>query len=600
MAVRRSLLPWAFALTACGILLTPISASAAGGTVYVDDDWAGTLPGGDPDGGGPAVSFGTDAFATVIDALAAAPDRIEVAAGDYAGQLMITADVELVGAGEGTTFLTAPTSPAGYVASWGLNGIVVVDGADAVIRGVTIRGPQNGVAQMVGAHIVGGGTLLLESSTVSSIRDDPSGSAQRGVAVVAGASGGATTGAVTIRDVLITDYQKLGVVIRPGSTGLIEDSVIEGRGAQCINGANGIQLQGTGTVRRTRVLDNRYADAPGSPGCAGGTADAFGIGLFSPTGPTVLEDNTITGNELGIYASAAAGAGAALTVTRNTIIGLEDDPLGNPLADGSVGIYSDWARSGSTFSRNIITRNTTGVLLSGAAEDVTGNAVRDNAVGVELTASPLRFAANAIVGNTAGLTASAASSGGPNWWGCDDGPGAADCDSSDIDYSEPDWLVLTLAVDACQVVDGASVAATASLRTTSSGIEFTDATVPATPVAFTTNGRISVTPAAGTTVDGRLPVTIVGVDPGSATADARADNGEAHAPGGGCAVLTVLAAPPVPLTAAGAELAYGGSDPGTTWWAASTLLAGIALTALAARLRARERRLVQDYARRDV
>ncbi len=36
-------------------------------TVYVDDSWAGTAAGADPDGGGPATSFGTDAFATIQD-----------------------------------------------------------------------------------------------------------------------------------------------------------------------------------------------------------------------------------------------------------------------------------------------------------------------------------------------------------------------------------------------------------------------------------------------------------------------------------------------------------------------------------------------------
>jgi hypothetical protein len=34
-------------------------------TVYVDDDWVGTSFGADPDGGGPATSFGCDSFATI-------------------------------------------------------------------------------------------------------------------------------------------------------------------------------------------------------------------------------------------------------------------------------------------------------------------------------------------------------------------------------------------------------------------------------------------------------------------------------------------------------------------------------------------------------
>jgi len=54
---------------------------------YVDDDWAGTSAGADPDGAGPATSFGTDAFATIDAAVAAAGanDTISVLPGVYAG-----------------------------------------------------------------------------------------------------------------------------------------------------------------------------------------------------------------------------------------------------------------------------------------------------------------------------------------------------------------------------------------------------------------------------------------------------------------------------------------------------------------------------------
>ena len=38
-------------------------------TVYVDDSWVGTPSGGDPDGAGPAMSFGCDSFATIQDAV---------------------------------------------------------------------------------------------------------------------------------------------------------------------------------------------------------------------------------------------------------------------------------------------------------------------------------------------------------------------------------------------------------------------------------------------------------------------------------------------------------------------------------------------------
>jgi len=61
--------------------------------VYVDDDWVGTSPGTDPDGAGPAISFGYDAFATIqegIDAVVAG-GTVYVAAGTYNESIVLEA-----------------------------------------------------------------------------------------------------------------------------------------------------------------------------------------------------------------------------------------------------------------------------------------------------------------------------------------------------------------------------------------------------------------------------------------------------------------------------------------------------------------------------
>ena len=71
--------------------------------VYVDDDFAGTTPGDDPDGAGPATSFGVDSFATIqegVDAVAAGGTVI-VNAGTYSGLNVIDKSVTLSGANAG-------------------------------------------------------------------------------------------------------------------------------------------------------------------------------------------------------------------------------------------------------------------------------------------------------------------------------------------------------------------------------------------------------------------------------------------------------------------------------------------------------------------
>jgi hypothetical protein len=69
-------------------------------TTYVDDDWAGTTPGEDPDGAGPAQAFGTDAFATIQEAIDATADdgTVNVAAGTYSERIVIDSPMTVRGA----------------------------------------------------------------------------------------------------------------------------------------------------------------------------------------------------------------------------------------------------------------------------------------------------------------------------------------------------------------------------------------------------------------------------------------------------------------------------------------------------------------------
>src|SRR6185437_4388600 len=78
--------------------------------VYVDDDWVGIPMGSDPDGVGPATNFGCDSFATVQGGVTgvAASGTVQVAAGNYPEQVVISKSLTLVGAGAATTNITTP------------------------------------------------------------------------------------------------------------------------------------------------------------------------------------------------------------------------------------------------------------------------------------------------------------------------------------------------------------------------------------------------------------------------------------------------------------------------------------------------------------
>ncbi len=87
------------------VIGTPVAPCVPPSTVYVDDTWVGTTPGTDPDGGGSAVDFGCDSFATIQDGIngVAPSGTVIVAAGDYFENPTVNKAVTLQGANVGTS-----------------------------------------------------------------------------------------------------------------------------------------------------------------------------------------------------------------------------------------------------------------------------------------------------------------------------------------------------------------------------------------------------------------------------------------------------------------------------------------------------------------
>jgi len=85
--------------------------------VYVDDSWVGTTPGTDPDGAGPATSFGCDSFATIQDGVngVAVGGTVIVAAGTYDEDVTVNkAGVKVLGtAGAASTNVRGPIGGPG-------------------------------------------------------------------------------------------------------------------------------------------------------------------------------------------------------------------------------------------------------------------------------------------------------------------------------------------------------------------------------------------------------------------------------------------------------------------------------------------------------
>lgn len=155
--------------------------------VFVDDNWAGTTVGTDPDGAGPATSFGTDAFDTIQSAL----DNVDfggivvVNPGTYAEALTITKGVTLTGATgiAADVVINPPGASAGITvnvnSAVNLQNLTVTDGTFGVlttnvtalnITNVVSQANTTGGLQLAG---VAGSSLVL--SGVSSLNNQGAG-----------------------------------------------------------------------------------------------------------------------------------------------------------------------------------------------------------------------------------------------------------------------------------------------------------------------------------------------------------------------------------------------------------------------------------------
>ncbi len=150
-----------------------INASDGGApVVYVDSAWAGTTIGDDPDGAGPATSFGTDSFATIAEGIAGVADNGEliINPGTYAGDMRVDHPSLIKGKFAITGELQAQV--AGVTVSPGQSPGIITSGSLVLTSGseldIELNGtnPGTGHDQMnvtAGPVDLGGATLVLSA-----------------------------------------------------------------------------------------------------------------------------------------------------------------------------------------------------------------------------------------------------------------------------------------------------------------------------------------------------------------------------------------------------------------------------------------------------
>jgi hypothetical protein len=521
---------------------------------------------------------GTGIFTTINAAVtAAAPsgDTILVDPATYTEQVTINKSLTLQGNGAGA-IIQAPTTltPDGF----NLDVLVEVGNAATVnINNMTIQGPNPTIN--AGILVVGGATANVTGTTVAHIHQNTSTFGnQTGFGIQVGGTGAQAVGQVghaTITNCIVTDYQKVGVIIgRNGSSGTLTGCTITGVGPTPLIAQNGMQIgpgATTAAVSNTTISGNVYTGLGPPPAGPDPFNTNQATGILNFIDSSSFTGNTVLGNDLGIFSTNSGSTSTGTTISGNTVRDNNFEDV--VLAAGTA-----------TVSNNTITKSNIGVAVIASVLDQFGNPVATDAQGTLVSnnitnngninvgfpgggivllvqsGAPKTARAtahfNRIVGNSVGLnnpTATAVDATN-NWWGSNAGPGGAGSDTVSGPVTFNPWLVLQVTASPNTLLEGEVATAVADLTKNNAGTD-TSALghVPdGIPVSFgATLGTI--VPTMGFTAAGQAAAQFTaGNTAGAATVSATVDNQTSTA------TLTVTSLP-TPAT-------VGVFDPATQTW----------------------------------
>jgi nitrous oxidase accessory protein NosD len=312
-------------------------------------------------------------FSTIQAAVdAAAPgDTIRIRPGTYTEQVVVAKNLTIKGAGTGATVIQAPAvldpyafAPAPQLPIVAL--VLVTDGANVNISGVTVTGPIHCGVAAVGVAVAKSATLELTRSRVTRIRfEEPCSGPLVADAIDVGLSATVeidgqrgTTGHAVITDVVVDRYHRLGMAVLapPG------------------------EAPSTATFSGNRISGGELPD--------GLMTQQWGIVISGP-GPVFaqVEKNTIDGNvctfpgcgpdpiteapSIGIWAIAATSAHIA----------------GNRVSNNDIGIAQSFSPSCCAIEENKLEDNRFfGIAIKNGNGSTTNNKIKGGQVGIGVVA----------------------------------------------------------------------------------------------------------------------------------------------------------------------------------------------------------------------
>jgi hypothetical protein len=418
--------------------------------------------------------------AAIADPLTLDTHTIQVGAGEFVEQVVVTKALTITGAGCGNTVIKSPVTLTQHYMrnTTQVKPIVFVNGVNATIQNLTIDGNGQGPANRIftGLSFYNGGGKGA-NLCIQGITETPLSTYNSGVGVTAwNVTGGPY--ALELDHVTVTDFQKNGMALESnGLTINVHDCTVTGVGYTAAGlGQNGIQVSrgATGAIARCAITELGFLDSPygyTSSGVlaymAAGTlavSDCKGDDKFDNVQVPVLLWNstgTVDAIEVGGQTLAAVQAATDETSTLLSRTGEQPAPRQVTAKPAPFGGEDETpaATTGTLASAYTVSvtnscfygTDATGsvgieVSSAGAGMDVTAtnNTVQDWDYGLLVDAAPATLTAheNSIVSNvTAGFDASAnpTQNAERNWWGNAGGPGAGGANVAlGVDYAP--WI----------------------------------------------------------------------------------------------------------------------------------------------------------------
>jgi Right handed beta helix region len=266
-------------------------------------------------------------------------DEVRVLPGSYREQVTIDKNLRLTGTAPGLATIRAPQALLPGEDD-GRSIIEIRNGASVAISKLDISGPNAGSCASgpieSGINVLDGGHLDLGFARVIHIHDTPiARCGHNGVGVLVGNLSDPNSGSAVIHDSVISDYTTKGILVLSAGPDTITRNVVTGPEQVSSDGIDVVFSQAT--VSHNVVANNECR--PSDPLCGPDFFNDFQhIGIFAGGPGTVIAQNLLYGNQVGMYVLDSA------TIRQNVL--LNNDYFGIALQDGSFSVSNSRINGG--------------------------------------------------------------------------------------------------------------------------------------------------------------------------------------------------------------------------------------------------------------